>query len=75
MSSRERSFAELRAAFIRGDLSQDEFEAELEASADVDDRDALWAKYARDGLYADAITQDGYLSFAGGDPERVDTDG
>jgi hypothetical protein len=75
MSGRERTFSELRAAFIRGDLSQAEFEAELEASADVDDRDALWAKYARDGLYSDAITQDGYLSFAGGDPERVDTDG
>jgi len=75
MSGSDRTFADLRAAFISGEITQEEFEAELEASTDVDDRDSLWAKYARDGLYADAIKQTGYVSFAGGSPERVDTDG
>jgi hypothetical protein len=75
MSVSDDDIAELRRRFRDGDIGADELIAALQELDQDTDRDELWARWASQGLFDEAIEQEGYTSLRGGIPEQVDGDG
>jgi len=75
MSATELTLDALKARLLTGDLDPDEFRDIVTSRDDLDDRLALWVRFADQGTFEDAIEQSGFTSFEGGIPEEVDIDG
>lgn len=75
MSANEQTVADLRERFVNGEIDPDELREQLRALDQETDREELWARWAEQGLFDDPIGQEGYLSFAGGDPKIITDDG
>jgi hypothetical protein len=75
MSASTDTVADLRDAFLAGEIDREEFLDRVGRVAPEEDRDGLWATWAAQGLFDEPIEQEGWTSFAGNRVREVFPDG
>lgn len=75
MSGAADTRADLIRRFRDGEISSVELQDRLESEADVDDLDALWARWSGQGLFDEPVRQEGYTSVTQTLIEEIRDDG
>jgi len=75
MSTSQPSFEELRAQLRRGEIDRATFARQVQQLDEDRALDALWARWAEQGLFDDPVAQDGFTSIRKGVVREVDGDG
>lgn len=75
MSGSERALSRIRDRVDRGEVAAEDLAQALQKAEDVADRDALWSRWAEQGLFDRPIAQTGWTSFKGNRVREIVDDG